>query len=143
MRWHLVRYLVVMGAAASCGTGTGSGGIDGSDREKLLAAAEAAADANGGEARRVEAVKTTRGAAADLTGHSNQDQDEEVWVVQVSGDNYVCDICRRPPGMASPEGRFIKIVLRASDFEGTDGGLGPTATDLTRLGYVEILRDER
>lgn len=134
-----VRYVVAMLLVASCGSGTGSGGIGDSERDRLLAVAVAvaAADANSGEARREEVVKTTRGEAADLTGHSNQAQAEEVYVVQVSGDDYTCQVCRRPPGASSPKGRFITVVLRASDYEGTDSGLGPTATDLARFGKTK------
>lgn len=138
-----VRYVVAMLLVASCGSGTGGGVIGDSERDRLLAAAEAAADANSGKARRVEVVKTTRGEAADLIGHSNQAQAEEVYVVQVSGDDYTCHVCRRPPGASSPKGRFITVVLRAGDYESTGSGLGPTATDLTRFGEVEVLRDER
>lgn len=86
---------------------------------RLLAAADAAAKSNGGEARRVEAVETTRGKAADLTGHSNLDQSEVVWVVQVSGDHYVCGACSMPAGATAPKGDYITMVLRASDFEST------------------------
>jgi hypothetical protein len=48
-----------------------------------------------------------------------------------------------PRRAAAPGGRFITLVLRASDFESTDSGIGPTATDLRPLGHVEVLRDER
>jgi hypothetical protein len=132
----------VMLLVAACGSGTGAQDNANPERERLLAAADAAAKRNDGEARRVEVVKTTRGEAADLTGHSNQAQGEEVWVVQVSGDDYVCDGCSRPAGATSPEGRFMTLVLRVSDFEGTDFGMSPRATDLARYGEVEVLRDD-
>lgn len=127
---------------AACGSGTGGQDNTNPERERLLAAADAAAKRNDGKARRVEVVKTTRGEAADLTGHGNQAQREEVWVVQVSGDYYVCELCSRPAGASSPEGRFMTLVLRVSDFEGTDFGMSPRPTDLARYGEVEVLRDE-
>jgi hypothetical protein len=126
---------------AACGSGNGKAEASPAG-ERLLAAADAAAKSNGGEARRVEVVKTTRGEAADFTGRGTQAQAEEVWVVQVSGDDYTCDLCSRPPGASSPKGRFITLVLRASDYEGTDFGMSPTATDLAKFGEVEVLRDE-
>lgn len=113
---------------------------DDSTRVRLLAAADAAANNDGGVARRVEAVETTRGKAAELTGHSNVDQSEVIWVVQVSGDHYVCTACSMPAGARAPQGDYITMVLRASDFESTDGGIGPRATDLTGLGDVQVLR---
>ncbi|MFN2538197.1 MAG: hypothetical protein ABR549_08600 [Mycobacteriales bacterium] len=134
--------LLISFGLAACGTSSAlSSGTDDPVKAKLLAAADAAAKHNGGEAKHVEAVETTRGKAADLTGHSNLDQSEAVWVVQVSGDHYVCGTCSVPAGASGPQGDYITIVLRASDFEGTDGGLGPRATDLAALGDVQVLRD--
>ena len=129
----------------SCGSGSAPslGDEKVPDRNRLLAAADAAAHSDGGKARKVEAVETTRGKAADLTGHSNLDQSEVVWVVQVSGDHYGCGACRIPAGASPPQGDYITMVLRASDFESTDGGLGPRATDLSALGDVQVLRDSR
>ena len=134
----LMCLLVVL--LASCGT-SDSPGSDDPATQHLLAAAERAAKNNGGEAKHVEAVKTTRGKAADLTGHSNLDQTEEVWVVEVSGDDYTCNVCSHPNGAGAPKGRYITLVLRASNFEYTDGGLGPEAIDLSAFGAVEVLRD--
>jgi hypothetical protein len=130
---------------SACGSQSASVAADGDESAKarLLAAADAAAKRNGGEAKRVEAVETTRGKAADLTGHSNQNQSEGVWVVQVSGDHYLCGACSVPYGGTAPKGDYVTIVLRASDFESTDGGLGPQATDLAALGEVKVLRDDR
>ena len=143
MRLQLA-FPTVLLAVAACGTSSAGSGL-GSDvpKDKLLAAADRAATNNGGEAKYVEAVKTTRGTAADLTGHSNLDQGEPIWVVQVSGDDYTCNVCHHPSGASAPRGKYITIVLRASDFESTDGGLGPSATDLTKLGDVQVLRDDR
>jgi hypothetical protein len=129
--------------APACGSGSTTRFAEGDQvRERLLAAADAAAEANDGEARQVEAVKTTRGIAADVTGHSNQAQDEEVWVVQVSGDAYTCKFCSGPPGAKTPTGRYLTLVLRASDFEGTGSGIGPNGSDLSRFGDVEVLRSD-
>lgn len=122
---------------ASCGAS--SGAVRDATSDRLLAAADSAAHRNGGEAKHVEAVETTRGKAADLTGHSNQNQDEDVWVVQVSGDHYRCDVCSHPAGAQAPRGDVITIVLRASDFQATDGGLGPR-TELSAFGEVRVLR---
>ena len=138
---RLATFAAVLSLSA-CGTqsGTAAGDVgDEATKVRLLAAADAAAKGDGGVARRVEAVETTRGKAADLTGHSNLDQSEALWVVQISGDHYVCSACSVPYGAAAPEGDYITIVLRASNFENTDGGLGP-ATDLAPLGDVQVLR---
>src|SRR4051812_19101107 len=140
-------YLAVVGAVltlAACGTSS-AGSTTGSDvpKDRLLAAADRAAKGDGGEAKYVEAVETTRGTAADLTGHSNENQAEQIWVIQVSGDDYSCNVCSHPFGASAPSGKFITLVLRASDFEGTDSGIGPSSTDLSAFGRVEVLRDER
>jgi hypothetical protein len=136
--------LAVVLSLSACGSQSASLAANGNDSTKarLLAVAEAAAKGNGGEAMRVEAVETTRGTAADLTGHSNLDQSEDIWVVQVSGDHYICGACSMPRGATAPTGDYITVVLRASDFESTDGGLGPHATDLAALGDVQVLRGE-
>jgi hypothetical protein len=128
---------------SACGSASAalSAGVGDSTKDRLLTAADAAAKGNSGEAKHVEAVKTTRGKAADLTGHSNLDQSEAVWVVQVSGDRYICGACSMPSGASAPQGYYITMVLRASDFVSTDGGLGPRATDLSALGDVQVLRD--
>jgi hypothetical protein len=136
--------VLVTALLVSCGASSGSPGVAGDSpdpqRARLLAAADAAAERDGGKAKRVEAVETTRGAAADLTGHSNQDQGERVWVVQVSGDHYTCDSCSRPSGASAPSGTYLTLVLRASDFQGTDFGMSPQPTDLAALGDVQVLR---
>jgi hypothetical protein len=136
--------LVGLLSLAACGQLPGSTG-EGQDpvRARLLAAADTAATSNGGKAKLVEAVETTRGTAADLTGHSNADQAEKVWVVQVSGDDYSCSQCSHPARGSAPGGKYITLVLRASDYVGTDSGIGPGATDLAQLGHVEVLRDQR
>ena len=140
MRSHVTITCVALSLTA-CGTSNGSPAASDPTKDRLLAAADRAATANGGEAKHVEAVETTRGTAADLTGHSNQNQDEQVWVIQVSGGKYTCVYCHHPSGASPPGGRYITIVLRASDFESTDSGMGPSATDLSALGHVEVLRD--
>lgn len=143
VRRHLAALVVVL-ALAACGTEAAGQRSSADSRERrLLAAADAAGKNNGGEAKRVEVVRTIRGGASDLTGHSNQAQDEAVWVVQVSGDDYSCGSCPRPAGAPAPTGRFLTLVLRASDYKSTDFGMLPNRTDLARLGQVELLRDER
>jgi hypothetical protein len=137
-----VALLLAACGTASSGPNAGAGAHD-PVQQRLLAAADAAAKNNGGAAKYVEAVETTRGTAADLTGHSNQNQAEQVWVIQVSGDDYTCNVCSRPAGASAPKGKYITIVLRASDYESTDGGLGPAPTDLSAFGHVEVLRDDR
>jgi hypothetical protein len=133
-------------AVAVCLSGCGSQpaslatGVSDSTKHRLLAAADSAAKSNGGKAKRVEAVETSRGKASDLTGNSNLDQSEKLWVVQVSGDHYVCGLCSHPSGVKSPQGDYITLTLRASDFAGTDFGLSPRATDLAALGEVHVLR---
>jgi hypothetical protein len=135
--------LVVLLALAGCGTrsAVSPAGDRNPAEQRLLAAADAAADRNGGKANHVEAVMTTRGTAADLTGHSSLSQDEELWVVQVSGDDYTCLLCSGPRGSVAPKGRYLTLVLRVSDYEGTDFAIAPKATDLAALGRVDVLRD--
>jgi hypothetical protein len=132
-------------ALSACGSASSSlsAGTGDSTKDRLLTAADAAAKSNSGEAKHVEAVETTRGKAADLTGRSNLDQSEVVWVVQVSGDHYICGACSMPAGASAPQGDYLTMVLRASDFQSTDGGIGPHATDLSALGDVQVLRDRR
>lgn len=119
-----------------------SASVDEDVRQRLLAAADRAAAVNDGEAKHVEAVRTTRGRAADLTGNSGTEPDQEIWVVQVSGTNYSCGLCSRPAGSHADLShmRYITLVLRASDYGGTDAGLRPRPTDLGRFGEVEVLR---
>jgi hypothetical protein len=134
--------LVVIASLSGCGSeGMPVAAGEASTAQRLLAAADAAAKSNGGRAKHVEAVETTRGKAAELTGHSNSDQSEVVWVVEVSGDRYVCGACSMPAGAAAPHGDHLTMVLRAADFQSTDGGIGPAATDLAALGDVQVLRD--
>jgi hypothetical protein len=140
-RWKL---LLCTFTLAACSTHTVGASISPKDKPvtaKLLAAADAAARSNGGEAKRVEVVQTTRGKAANLTGHGSQNQGEAVWVVQVSGDHYVCGLCSNP-GATVPKGDYITIVLRVSDYEDTDGGLESRATDLAAMGDVQVLRND-
>jgi|GEM_PF-1880302 len=110
-------------------------------KARLLAAADTAAEGEGGHAKRVEAVETTWGNAADLTGHTDANQGEGVWVVQISGGHYVCQACPGPPGASAPTGDYLTMVLRATDFQTTDGGIGPSATNVAALGDVQVLRN--
>lgn len=138
MRWLPV--LLAASTLSACGTASSLSAPADPARDKLLAAADTAAKANGGTARHVEVVETTRARAADLDGHSNRDQNEAIWVVQVSGDEYVCNFCHGPRGAKPPTGRYIHLLLRASDFAVTDSGLGSGADDLSPLGDVQVLR---
>jgi hypothetical protein len=136
--------LVAALSLTACGQERAASSADGSGipKDRLLAAADAAAERSGGEAKRVEAVETTRGTAADLTGHSNLQQEEKVWVVQVSGDEYLCGACSVPYGASAPTGKYLTLVLRASDYENTDFGMSPNATRLAAFGPVAVLRDK-
>jgi hypothetical protein len=78
----------------------------------------------------------------DRFAYPHLEQSEDIWSVQASGDHYICGACSMPPGATGPKGDYITTVLRASDFESTDGGLGPHSTDLAALGDVQVLRDE-
>lgn len=143
MHLRLPGLLLVAALLVACGTGVVGPSSDADPtKAELLAAADAAARSNGGSAPRVEAVRTTRGRAADPTGHSQQDQDQAVWVVQVSGDEYECGVCSRPFGGAAPRGDHITLVLRASDLVSTDAGIGPSGTDLAAFGEVLVLRQD-
>jgi hypothetical protein len=116
-----------------------AGGPDESVRHRLLAAADHAAAASNGNAGRVEAVESTRSKANELLSGATGMSDEDVWVVQVEGV-FVCTVCHHPPGAAAPTGHFITMVLRQSDFESTDSGIGPQKSDLSKLGDVTVLR---
>jgi hypothetical protein len=127
---------------ASCGWHALPGAHgDSAIHRQLLAAADAAVARTDGEAKVVEAVQTTRGKMRGLAGYSDEHPDEVVWVLQVSGDEYVCGGCSAPFNAALPKGRYITEVLRASDLSVTEFGLGPTGAALSRLGKVERLRD--
>jgi len=142
VRRHLAA-LVVLLAVGACGNGPQQAADDLPEDTKahLLRAADRTASANGGQAVRVKAVETTRGAAADLTGHSNLEQQERIWVVQVSGDTYECQTCSRPFGVtADPSGHVIEIVLRSTDWQATDFRIGEHRTDLAVFGEVHVLR---
>lgn len=127
---------------SACDSHSASEAVAGKDsvKARLLAAADVAAKTNGGGAKRVEAVETTRGKAAEFTGHSNLNQTERVWVVQVSGDDYHCWGCPHPQGAATPSGRYLTLVLRGADYHSTDFGITSKAADLAVLGNVEVLR---
>ena len=142
MRW--LPGLLVLLLLAACGqSGAGGsvaiGGPDPSVQRRLLQAADRAAGANNGRAERVEAVASTRSKANMLLSGATGMSDEDVWVVQVQG-TFVCDVCSRPRGAAAPTGHFITMVLRQSDFETTDSGIGPNKSDLSKLGAVTVLR---
>jgi hypothetical protein len=135
-----------MGAVAllaGCGQQTSALSSAGdAHEERLLAAADAAAERNEGEALRVEAVRTTRRAAEGLTGSTSNQPDVPVWVTQVSGTSYACGPCSRPLGAEQPTGRFLMVVVTADAYEGTSFGISPNGYDLTSLGTVEVLRDD-
>ena len=62
--------------------------------------------------------------------------------MQGGGGHYVGGAGSGPRGAAAAKGDYVTMVLRAADFERTDGGLGPRATDLAALGDVQVLRDD-
>jgi uncharacterized protein YceK len=135
--------LAVVALLAGCGQQTSvQSSEDDAPKERLLAAADAAADRKDGKALRVEAVRTTRRAAEGLTGHISNQADVPVWVTQVSGTTYACGGCSRPPGAVTPTGRFLMLVVTADAYEGTSGGISPNRYDLSSLGEVEVLRDK-
>ena len=110
---------------------------------QLLTLADQAASRNGGEAVLVQAARSTRGSAELLSGSTTNQPDVPVWVVQVSGSDYVCELCSGPSGGAAPKGRFLTMVYEADDFESTSFHMSPTAYDLASLGPVQVLRDNR
>lgn len=121
----------------ACGSETGTPATAASDDghvERLLAMADEAAERNGGEPLRVEAVETTRRAAEGLSGSSTNQPDVAVWVVQVSGSDYSCDACSVPLGAEAPRGRYLTLVPTVDTYKGTLFGISPT---------VEVLRDQR
>jgi hypothetical protein len=129
---------------SSCSDNT-SPTADGSKsmKHRLLVAADAAVIRTDGKARLVEAVKTTRGKMRGMAGYSDESPDEAVWVIQVSGDDYICGGCSAPSNASLPKGRYITEVLRIPDLSVTEFGLGPTGAALRRLGKVERLRDDQ
>lgn len=139
--------LLVLGLAlAGCGSEAGASATPGSTDEHvvhLLGVADEAAQRNGGKALHVEAVKTTRRAAERLSGSSSSQPDVAVWVVQVTGSEYVCDGCSRPQGAAAPRGHYLTLVLTVDAYEGTSFGISSQPRNLASLGEVEVLRDER
>lgn len=136
--------LVLILAVPACGSETATtAGRDDGHVERLLAMADEAAERNGGEALRVEAVETTRRAAEGLSGSSTNQPDVAVWVVQVSGSDYSCAACSVPFGAEAPRGRYLTLVPTADTYEGTSFGISPEPKDLASLGEVEVLRDRR
>lgn len=129
--------LVACGSAAATPAGSDDGHV-----ERLLALADEAAERNGGEALRVEVVETTRRAAEGLSDSSSNQPDVAVWVVQVSGSEYLCDGCSRPYGAEAPRGRYLTLVPTVDAYEGTSFGISPQPKDLASLGPVEVLRGE-
>jgi hypothetical protein len=135
--------MAAMALLGGCGQPTsGQNSADDGHKERLLAAADAAAERNEGEALRVEAVRTTRRAAEGLTGSTSNQPDVPVWVTQVSGTAYSCGACSRPQGAAAPAGRFLMLVVTAGGYEGTSFGISPDGYDLGSLGTVEVLRED-
>ena len=81
--------------------------------ERLLAMADEAAERNGGEAKLIEAVKTTRRAAEGPSGSTSNQPDVAVWVVQVRGGEHSCEACSVPQGAEAPKGRYLTLVPTA------------------------------
>lgn len=154
MRTRLSLIPLLVAALTACGSGTGDGvprsgpvpataASEDEHVERLLELADEAAERNGGEAKLVEAVRTTRRAAEGLSGSASNQPDVPVWVVQVSGTDYSCDGCSVPQGAEAPRGRYLTLVPTVDTYEGTSFGISPRPKDLAALGPVEVLRDER
>ena len=136
--------LVSLLALSSCSDHTSAtAGGSKAMKHRLLLTADAAVMRTDGKAKLVEAVRTTRGKMRGMAGYSDQHPDEAVWVIQVSGDDYICGGCSAPRNAALPKGRYITEVLTLPDLSVTEFGLGPTGAALRRLGKVERLRDDR
>ena len=112
-------------------------------KDRLLALADEAARGNGGEAKVVEAVKTTRRAVERMEGSSSNQPDVPVWVVQVSGSDYTCGACSIPVGAKAPIGSYLTLVPTVGAYETTSFGIHASRQDLASLGEVEVLRDQK
>lgn len=106
--------------------------------KRLLELADQAAERDAGKAVNVEVVRTTR-AQADSPDTTNQ-PDVPVWLMQVSGDDYVCGGCSAPAGADPPSGRYLLLAVTVDGFQSTSFGIGPDARDLGALGAVQVLR---
>jgi hypothetical protein len=142
----MTRALLFVLAGVLAGCGTQAGAVEASDvpeqvRTRLLAEADSAAEGNGGQASRVEAVQTTRRQAERLAGSESNQPDVPVWVVQVSGDDYSCDACSRPLGAEAPVGDYLTLVLTTETYDGTSFGISPRPAELASVGEVEVLRE--
>jgi hypothetical protein len=110
-------------------------------RERLLAMADEAAHGNGGEAKVVVVVRTTRREAERLSGLSSNQPNVPVWVVEVSGSDYTCGACSPPAGASEPTGRYLTLVPTTDTYKPTSFGIHPKHQDLASLGTVEVLRE--
>lgn len=110
-------------------------------REHLLALADEVAAGNGGRARDVEAVRTTR-TGVEGPGTTYQ-PGVEVWLLQVGGDDYLCTSCSAPSGASLPRGRYLTLAVTVDGYRTTSFGVSPVPRELAALGEVQLLRGHR
>lgn len=108
------------------------------DRHRLLVLADQVASNNSGKAVDVAVVRTSLRQAGSA-GSTNR-PDQAVWVLQESGDTYVCRDCTSPSNARPPHGRYLTQVLTVGDLQTLSGGISPNVRDLSALGQVAVLR---
>jgi len=107
---------------------------------RLRAAARSAAQDNGGVARRVVVVETSRSSMGRALGATVAGPDALVWVVEVGGSFRCGRECFGSPPGAAPTGTAIVEDLVVSTLTVSDFSLQRHWIDLSHLGSVHVLR---
>ena len=133
-RWLIGLILVL--AAAACGSGSGTRPIvaqpgqrvPASAIHRLTAIADRAVTANGGHpAAWATAVVTTQTKAQTLAFHSTPGDSGAmaiVYLVSIKGE-FVCGACTRPAGGHAATDTYLLLIIDAKTFEGNAFGISP------------------
>jgi hypothetical protein len=129
-------------SSASAGDTVGATNHDLATEHRLWNIAERAAHSNAGSIMSAQAVESQRSAAVRLTSGAIVPGNQPVWAIQIEGlHEFVCRLCSRPAGAAPQRGRFLTVIVYAKTFETSEGGIGPVAIDLGKLGTVIDLHE--
>ena len=102
---------------------------------KLWAMSQRVAVANGDPAAydRWAVGPVSRARAVRVTSGDIVEDSSPSYVIEMRG-NFTCDSCSIPAGGSAPRGRVLTLVVSASGLVGTDFGLTPGWSALSRLG---------
>jgi hypothetical protein len=96
--------------------------------------------ANGGaDPQSISYVKTTRQAASDLTGQSQLDSDQPVYLAVATG-KFVGTVAKTPKGSPKPEGTTMTVAVDPATGRITDWGIEGQQVSLSGLGEVHAVR---